>query len=67
MTTKVGDPTNMDDRARKQNEIFVEINKGFVLCSRCDGTGNELFWMYRRCSGCAGQGVLTIVGDHETE
>ena len=26
-------------------------------CKRCDGTGNELFSMYRRCSDCGGSGV----------
>ena len=25
-------------------------------CDRCEGTGNELFSMYRRCSACGGTG-----------
>lgn len=30
---------------------------GLELCERCDGTGNELFSMYRRCSDCHGEGT----------
>lgn len=30
--------------------------QGFNLCDRCDGTGNELFFMYRSCSKCGGTG-----------
>lgn len=26
-------------------------------CERCEGTGNELFFMYRRCAACGGTGV----------
>lgn len=25
-------------------------------CERCDGTGNELYAMYRQCSDCGGSG-----------
>ncbi len=25
-------------------------------CSRCSGTGNELYFHYRRCSACGGSG-----------
>jgi hypothetical protein len=32
------------------------------LCTRCSGTGNELFSMYRRCSGCLGTGTVTLIG-----
>ena len=28
------------------------------LCKRCNGTGNELFSMYRKCSMCNGMGYL---------
>ena len=30
---------------------------GHTLCRRCEGTGNELFAMYRKCSACGGTGV----------
>lgn len=33
------------------------VEKGKTLCPRCDGTGNELFSMYRRCSKCNGTGI----------
>lgn len=26
-------------------------------CSRCGGTGNELFAMYRKCKACGGDGI----------
>lgn len=29
-------------------------------CKRCDGTGNELFSMYRRCSDCGGTGAAAV-------
>jgi hypothetical protein len=34
----------------------VNIDKGFTLCKRCDGTGNELFSCFKRCSDCGGSG-----------
>jgi DnaJ-class molecular chaperone len=43
---------NYDERKRKQN-----IDKGLPLCDRCNGTGNELFGMYRACRDCGGSGV----------
>lgn len=30
---------------------------GEPICKRCEGTGNELFAMYRKCSACGGSGV----------
>lgn len=33
----------------------VKNNK--KLCPRCDGTGNEFFNHYRRCSACNGTGI----------
>lgn len=29
---------------------------GRELCGRCEGTGNELFSMYKKCSECNGKG-----------
>lgn len=29
-------------------------------CARCEGTGNELFSMYRRCEACQGRGFNRI-------
>lgn len=26
-------------------------------CSRCGGTGNELYFMYRECVACEGSGI----------
>jgi DnaJ-class molecular chaperone len=26
-------------------------------CERCDGTGNELYSMYRQCQACGGNGI----------
>ena len=26
-------------------------------CERCDGTGNELFSMYKECQACKGDGI----------
>lgn len=40
-----------DYERRNQN-----VEHGFVLCTRCDGTGNELYGMYRKCSACDGTG-----------
>ena len=27
-----------------------------TLCERCNGTGNELFSMFRECTACGGKG-----------
>ena len=35
---------------------FENIKAGRELCKRCDGTGNEVFFMYRRCTKCGGKG-----------
>lgn len=42
----------MDYQKRNDN-----VEGGETLCPKCDGTGNELFSMYRRCSECNGTGV----------
>ncbi len=33
------------------------------ICERCEGTGNELFSMYRKCSDCDGVGAIELVVD----
>lgn len=35
----------------------ANIEAGAALCDRCDGTGNELYSMWRRCPECAGSGI----------
>lgn len=42
----------MDYQKRNDN-----VEAGETLCTKCDGTGNELFSMYRRCSKCNGTGI----------
>ncbi len=42
----------MDYERRNDN-----INKGFKLCQRCQGTGNQLYSMYQECKQCNGKGV----------
>ena len=45
----------MDYSTRNEN-----ISNNRKLCDRCDGTGNELFSMYRRCINCDGHGFVII-------
>ena len=35
----------------------LNIEQGKELCHYCDGTGNELYSMYKCCSVCGGNGV----------
>ncbi|HON83090.1 MAG TPA: hypothetical protein PLI22_03025 [Caldisericia bacterium] len=37
------------------------IKSGKKLCKRCDGTGNEFFSMYKRCTKCFGTGVANAI------
>jgi len=46
-------PTHMRGDYLKRNN---NIENGFKLCKRCNGTGNELYSMYRRCTDCGGTG-----------
>ncbi|HEC64872.1 MAG TPA: hypothetical protein ENI23_06255 [bacterium] len=32
------------------------IDAGFDLCERCEGTGNEFKFKFRRCTACGGTG-----------
>lgn len=43
---------SQDVRTRAENE-----KAGEPLCSRCEGTGNEIYSMYRKCCACNGTGV----------
>lgn len=43
---------NMSDQARHEDNVAA----GRALCVRCDGTGNELYSMYRACEDCGGTG-----------
>jgi hypothetical protein len=46
----VGDPSDLATALRNWLE-------GARLCARCNGTGNELWSMYRSCEDCGGSGV----------
>lgn len=35
---------------------FENIKAGRELCKRCDGTGNETFFMFKQCTKCGGSG-----------
>lgn len=47
-------PLTMRMDYQKRNE---NVEEGEILCPKCDGTGNELFSMFRRCSECGGTGI----------
>lgn len=61
--------------AKKHNCAFHQISDyktkannikgGNDLCPRCDGTGNELFSMYRECKACEGTGIENKDYDYE--
>lgn len=44
---------NMDETVRINN-----FKKGRKLCDRCDGTGNQLYFMYQKCRKCNGNGYI---------
>ena len=46
-------PSKVPDYLTRNKNIQEEK----PLCSRCDGTGNEFFNMFRRCLECGGDGV----------
>jgi hypothetical protein len=37
---------------------------GHTLCKHCNGTGNELYSMYRACPECGGNGIAERFGRH---
>ncbi len=47
-------PTHMQMDVQTRNE---NIDKDLNLCSRCEGTGNELYSMYHKCTSCNGSGA----------
>ena len=49
-------PMDMDKKKRQAN-----IEAGHALCKQCNGTGNELYHLYRACSACEGTGRLKRV------
>lgn len=45
-------PQRTDYERRNDNVL-----SGKPLCDTCDGTGNDYFHMYHRCSDCGGSGL----------
>ena len=46
-----------DHRRREANK-----RAGHTLCDHCNGTGNELYAMYRFCPACGGDGIAVRFG-----
>jgi hypothetical protein len=44
-----------DPRVQIDNEQ-AQLIPAHQRCQRCEGTGNELMFMYRRCQACGGDG-----------
>lgn len=51
----------------KQNDGRVIIDdkhaefikdSGLLVCDKCEGTGNEFFFMYKQCEKCKGKGYI---------
>lgn len=42
----------MDYATRNAN-----LSEGKPFCTRCNGTGNEHYFTYRKCQNCNGEGV----------
>jgi DnaJ-class molecular chaperone len=49
----------LSDKRRRE----LNLSMGKTLCERCDGTGNEFYFMYSPCSDCAGHGFIGWSGD----
>lgn len=47
-----------DGERRRANEAA-----GHTLCDHCNGTGNELYAMYRACPECGGSGIEVEYGE----
>ncbi len=43
------------------------VEKGIDLCGRCNGTGNELMSMYKKCQACNGTGKHNPEWDYTKE
>ena len=50
-------PMHMRGDYLKRNE---NISNNKELCENCDGTGNELYSMYRKCPKCNGTGIKNV-------
>jgi len=48
-------PAHMAGDYYKRNNNILNERK---LCDRCQGTGNELYSMYRKCTACNGSGAI---------
>lgn len=48
-----------NDQARRDRNRAA----GHTLCGRCEGTGNQLYYMYQRCEDCHGSGVEVRYGE----
>jgi len=52
----------LEDYEERQKGDVLRRNEnerlGRKLCERCEGTGNQLFWMYQKCEKCGGLGYL---------
>lgn len=46
-------PLHMRGDITRRNE---NVTLGRTLCKRCDGTGNELYSMYKKCEDCDEKG-----------
>ena len=65
MSDRIG-PGYDDARHMKQAKQDVADSQGhLMLCKRCDGTGNELYSMFRLCSQCDGVGAYEMVDSDE--
>ena len=51
-------PHMAGDYLRRNDNVIKDKN----LCSNCDGTGNELMSMYRKCPVCNGIGIFRKTG-----
>ena len=62
MSDRIGAGYN-DGLHREQALQDVAESQGhLMLCIRCDGTGNELYSMFKLCSDCDGVGVYEKEG-----
>ena len=47
-----------DDPRVRADDAKRDVIPVPLRCPRCEGTGNELLFMYRCCMVCSGSGVL---------
>ena len=64
MTDRIG-PGYNDALHAVQAKGEVALSNGQLgLCERCEGTGNELYSMFRLCSSCDGEGAVELEDDN---